>query len=1162
MVPFQEVLLEVRRVLEEAEPSLLPTLLNQLLDAQVFSVQYYQSLFRDADSGQGGSADADGLARKLALPIWQKWEASKGILFSMLVEKEDPGPDEVDETGDPGLCDLIPDTLFSAYIDSIDLSSPGFDESFDLCFSDDVFDISDEPDDKPTLGREDIKRQTRKRRSDKRPSKKPSRLKRNKGGNTGDPEASENYSDAITAPCEGSFQPSVRTIPQQLMHAPFAVTAATALESASLVPSSGQTLRIIHTINHLAHPVMNQIVPVRPTYVLVSPQSLGPISQVFPLSPADGAVAPLELSMSSHPTISLSDTASRVWFPSPLTPVSHSKGQIPDKIPPEDSTPPPHRTKKRLSPVIPKHVEDYIAHLKSHLKDTCSEKQAEISMASHYIETLLVPRKLVIRTGKNANKCLEKELLVLSDSERKKAMVDRTCIFQDCTLRSRHLVTILGKAGMGKSTLLQRLALDWSSGGLSQFHFVFLLDCKAVDLMRPCYSLKSLLFDLSASPRCKDSAAVFQHVLSSPEKVLILFDSFNEMKDLEGLLQASADSASHDGYSVRQLFSGIFQRKILSGCTLLIASRPKDVLNQLLRKVDSILELCPFSSTDIERYVSNYFTDDSRRESALRKIKRKKYIFSLCSNPLLCWFTCSLLERHDADTCALPSTLTDLCLGVVSQHLELEAKEQGSKLDITQLCSMAWEGFKSQRSLLSQEQQLSKELMDYGFGCRILTSHVVSEESGGTLATCFADLFVQSLLSALLLVQSRDVSEKTLVAQMALQHRKRKPQGEWQDLLQRFIMGLLYHRSPLPCSGLPHSPATSQAKRQVVETQLESLKPGELTPGKLLELFHCVYETSSVKLAKLLIKNLPDGLRFCGAQLSLTDAYVVEHLLRHAKGLGQMFSIDLQDTCVPLSGLKDIVAMNSIKSYRAFTMDTIDLWEDLHCSNDELNLKSAIDKFTIEPFKASQACHIENLALLVQIHREKKLPLGGAVSALDEGIPAVRHLYKLDYELGQQKGPEVFPCLVELLPALQSLQHLDLENNKIGDSGAEKLAGALQSLTSLKMLNLSQNSIGDAGLEKLAQALSEVSSLQKLSLYGNLIADSGAENLALVLPDMKSLLDLDVKYNKFTDIGAKKLSNALKSSTCMKSLQMWNGCIPYGVFEHLQLQDSRIRTLL
>lgn len=60
---------------------------------------------------------------------------------------------------------------------------------------------------------------------------------------------------------------------------------------------------------------------------------------------------------------------------------------------------------------------------------------------------------------------------------------------------------------------------------------------------------------------------------------------------------------------------------------------------------------------------------------------------------------------------------------------------------------------------------------------------------------------------------------------------------------------------------------------------------------------------------------------------------------------------------------------------RAHTGDTIALWEDLHDSNNELKLKGAIEKFTLNPLKATQGHHIENLPLLVHIHREKKLPM-------------------------------------------------------------------------------------------------------------------------------------------------------------------------------------------
>lgn len=533
-------------------------------------------------------------------------------------------------------------------------------------------------------------------------------------------------------------------------------------------------------------------------------------------------------------------------------------------------------------------------------------------METHHRDTPLVQRKLIIRLGKNANKCLDKELVVLSDSERKKATLHRSHVYQNCGSNNKRLITILGKAGMGKSTFIQRLALDWTNSRLQQFYFIFLLNCKVLDPIQSCFSLKSLLFSSSMSPRCAESDAVFKHILAFPEHTLIVFDSFDDMKDLDGLLQSPATSATDSGYSIRQLFSGLFQKKILAGCTVLIATRPKDGLNQLLRKVDSILELCCFSPKDIEMYVSEYFPDTSEREDALRKIKEQKFSFSLCSNPLLCRLTCSLLEHRKSSS--LPSTLTELLESVLSLSLELSDNLHGSRQDFVQLCNLAWDGFKTQNSLLKPNQ--TRNPVEYGLRSGILMTHTQRKEPDSLQVTYFANLFVQNLLSALLLVHSDEFNDKALLAQTAFHQRKRKAQGEWQDVFQRFAMGLLFQRNTPSCCRVFQSRTDLQAKRKAVEVQLENLKAGELIPRRLLELFHCVYEARNVKLAKLLVHHLPENLAFCGAQLSPVDYYVVWHLLSQTKGLRRTFSLDLRDTCVPRSGLKELVALDFVASFR------------------------------------------------------------------------------------------------------------------------------------------------------------------------------------------------------------------------------------------------------
>ncbi|KAI7803593.1 MHC class II transactivator isoform X2 [Triplophysa rosa] len=1173
MVPFEDVLFQVRKALQVG-PSLLYGLLEELHEARVFSTPFYRSLFKDGGQSLAEILfnDEEDLARRLSLPIWQKWDVSQVILDSALNIEEDlsaflnsPDAESQDmiDTIDSGL-DLLPDQLVSDIIDSI-LSEDYFEDILDPSILEDDFNFPCDADTACTLTSENAaildQNITRKRKGKDASKSNKTPTKRNRKA-TACLESPPNRSTPTIA-SEGNFHSfnSFQHVLQLSSIPP--ITNITAFDSPPfLSPSGGSALQIIQTSGSLARPLISTVVPFRHTYVIVSPQPVSPVTQILPVSPAVGTVAPPELTVAVLPVGTLSDSASKGLPSHPVDTLSPTKVDssntcvLADGKPRKNIDSPPPKPAAKVRPEAPKCVKDFIHRAKPYIRNVCSAMRGGLGMESHYIDMHLIPRKLLIKSGKNANKCLEKELVVLSDSERKKSQLDRSQVFQNNLPRPKHSIAILGKTGVGKTAMIQRLCLDWASGSLSQFQFVFLLDCKNLDLKKSSYSLKHLLFDLSVSPRCEESDAVFKHVLSSPEDVLIIFDSFDDIKDFEGLLQAPAKSPKDTKYTVKQLFSGLFQKEILPGCTLLIATRPKEVLNQVLRKMDSLLELCHFSPEDIELYTTKYFRDSSIQEKALQKIQNKKYIFSICSNPLLCWTTCFLLEHQDGNGEALPSTLTELYQKVTSKHLQLASRENSSlsnpkRKEIPQLCKTAWEGFKNHNTHINIDG--SPELVDYCLKSGILASYGRENH--------FEDLYIQNLLGALHSVQSKQVNEKMLLAHSVVQQKKRKVQGESQDVMQSFVTGLLFQKARPDGVSILDGNVDVQAKRKAVETHLLNLKLNELNPARLLELFHCVYETSNAKFARLLLKKLPDNLSFCGTQLCSSDVYVICHLLQHSTTLKRTFSINLQETSIPISDLRELVELKCITSFWAHTGDTIALWEDLHHSNNELNLKGAIEKFTLNPLKATQGHHIENLPLLVHIHREKKLPMSDFVPTLNEGVPALRHLQKLEFELGVQNGPEMFPKLIEVLPSLQSLQHLDIEKNKIGDSGAEKLAGVLHFLASLKWLNLSQNCIGDAGVKKLAKALVRVPSLQSLSLYGNLIADNGAEELALVLPDMKLLQDLDVKFNKFTDIGAKKLSAALKNCTGMKSLELWNNCIPWGVFEHLHQQDPRIRSL-
>jgi len=82
-----------------------------------------------------------------------------------------------------------------------------------------------------------------------------------------------------------------------------------------------------------------------------------------------------------------------------------------------------------------------------------------------------------------------------------------------------------------------------------------------------------------------------------------------------------------------------------------------------------------------------------------------------------------------------------------------------------------------------------------------------------------------------------------------------------------------------------------------------------------------------------------------------------------------------------------------------------------------------------------------------------------------------------------------------------ALTRVSLWMQRIGDAGAEALAGALQVNGTLKTLGLNENEIGDAGAQELARALRTNTSLTRLDLWRNDIHDLGADAFSEALKE-------------------------------------------------------------
>ncbi|XP_055220274.2 protein NLRC5 isoform X4 [Gorilla gorilla gorilla] len=704
-------------------------------------------------------------------------------------------------------------------------------------------------------------------------------------------------------------------------------------------------------------------------------------------------------------------------------------------------------------------------------------------------------------------------------------------LFNTRVNKGPRVTVLLGKAGMGKTTLAHRLCQKWAEGHLNCFQALFLFEFRQLNLITRFLTPSELLFDLYPSPE-SDHDTVFQYLEKNADQVLLIFDGLDEALQPMG----------PDGPGpVLTLFSHLCNGTLLPGCRVMATSRPGK-LPACLPAEAAMVHMLGFDGPRVEEYVNHFFSAQPLREGALVELQTNGRLRSLCAVPALCQVAClclhHLLPDHaPGQSVALLPTMTQLYMQMV---LALSPPGHLPTSSLLDLGEVALRGLETGK-VIFYAKDIAPPLIAFGATHSLLTSFCVRtgpehQQTGYS----FTHLSLQEFLAALHLMASPKVNKDTLTQYVTLHSRwvqRTKARLGLSDHLPTFLAGLA------SCTCRPFLSHLAQgnedcvgAKQAAVVQVLKKLATRKLTGPKVVELCHCVDETQEPELASLTAQSLPYQLPFHNFPLTCTDLATLTNILEHREA-----PIHLDFDGCPL---------------------------EPHCPEALVGC-GQIENLSFKSRKCGDAFAEALSRSLPTMGRLQMLGLAGSkitargISHLVKALPLCPQLKEVSFR-DNQLSDQVVLNIVEVLPHLPRLRKLDLSSNSICVSTLLCLARVAVTCPTVRMLQAREADLifllspptettaelqrapdlqESDGQRKGAQSRSLTLRLQKCQLQVH-----DAEALIALLQEGPHLEEVDLSGNQLEDEGCRLMAEAASQLHITRKLDLSdNGLSVAGV---------------
>ncbi|KAM9756161.1 protein NLRC5 isoform 2-T4 [Dama dama] len=726
------------------------------------------------------------------------------------------------------------------------------------------------------------------------------------------------------------------------------------------------------------------------------------------------------------------------------------------------------------------------------------------------------------------------------------ALVNIRDLFSTKASKGPRVRVLLGKAGMGKTTLAHWLCRKWADGQLDRFQAVFLFEFRQLNLITGSLTLPQLLFDVHLRPEASPEA-VFQHLKENADGILLIFDGLDE------ILQPCSNKETadpEDPASALTLFSRLCRGTLLPGCWVMATSRPGKLPACLPTEVATV-HMWGFDGPRVEEYVNHFFSDQPSQEAALAELRADRHLWSLCAVPALCRVACLCLhhllpDRSPGQSAALLPTMTQ---NYVQMLLTLNPPGVLPAEPLLGLGEVALSGLESGKVIFSAGD-IPASTLAFGADLGLLTSFGVCTGPGHQdTGYAFSHLSLQEFFAALHLMASPQVDREALSQHITLNSRwvqRTKARLGLLDHLPTFLAGLASHACRAFLSLLAQREEEWVAAKQAAVLQaLRKLATRRLTGPKVVELCHCVGETQEPELARFMAHSLPQQLPFHNFLLTYADLASLTNILGHRDG-----PIHLDFEGCPL---------------------------EPRCP-ETLAGCGQVENLSFKSRKCGDAFAEALSRSLPTMGSLKKLGLAGSkitargISHLLQALPLCPQLEEVSFQDNQLKDREVLD-IVKVLSHLPRLQKLDLSRNSVSVSTLLSLTKVAVTCPTIRMLQVRETDLifllspptetaaelqgdpdlqGNANQRKEAQRRSLALRLQKCQL--------GVHDVEVLIAQLREgpqLDEVDLSGNQLKDEGCQLMAEAAPQLHIMKKLDLSdNGLSVAGVLGMLSVVST------